>query len=143
MYLPVVQGTADAVAIAADPSVDTVLIVEDEPDVMEDILFTDIVMPKGISGIQLARPARELRPDLKVVVASGYPLPALREQYGRIDDFAFVKKSNRLADSPSRLGLPAKGCSATLRPTYTVGHRPLRKARTGRTGTLPLRLQAR
>ncbi|MGA7812704.1 MAG: PAS domain S-box protein [Caballeronia sp.] len=130
MYLPVVEGAPDAPIVAADSSVETVLIVEDEPDVLDaagqlfrsigyevvtatngidalatlerrtdiDILFTDVVMPKGVSGIQLARSARELRPDLKVILASGYPLPALREQYGRIDDFAFVNKPYRLAE---------------------------------------------
>jgi DNA-binding NtrC family response regulator len=36
-----------------------------------DILFTDVVMPKGIRGLQLAYLARKLRPDLKVVLARG------------------------------------------------------------------------
>jgi PAS domain S-box-containing protein len=130
MYLPVVEGAPDDAIIAGAARVDTVLIVEDEPDVLDaagqlfrsigyevvtatngvdamailerrtdiDILFTDVVMPKGMNGIQLARSARELRPDLKVILASGYPLPALREQYGRIDDFAFVTKPYRLAE---------------------------------------------
>jgi PAS domain S-box-containing protein len=130
MYLPVIEGEPDDVIAAAGARVDTVLIVEDEPDVLDaagqlfrsigyevvtatngvdamamlerrtdiDILFTDVVMPKGMNGIQLARSARELRPDLKVILASGYPLPALREQYGRIDDFAFVNKPYRLAE---------------------------------------------
>ena len=130
MYLPVIEGAPDDVSAVAGARVDTVLIVEDEPDVLDaagqlfrsigyevvtatngvdamamlerrtdiDVLFTDVVMPKGMNGIQLARSARELRPDLKVILASGYPLPALREQYGRIDDFAFVNKPYRLAE---------------------------------------------
>jgi len=36
-----------------------------------DLLFSDIVMP-GRSGIALARAARELRPDLPILLASGY-----------------------------------------------------------------------
>jgi PAS domain S-box-containing protein len=130
MYLPVVEGEPDDAIIAEDASVDTVLIVEDEPDLLDaagqlfrsigyevltasngidamailerrtdiDILFSDIVMPKGMDGIQLARSARELRPELSVVLASGYPLQALREQYGRVDDFTFVNKPYRLAE---------------------------------------------
>ncbi len=37
-----------------------------------DLLFTDIVMPGGISGFELAQKARELRPGLNVVYMSGY-----------------------------------------------------------------------
>jgi PAS domain S-box-containing protein len=36
-----------------------------------DALFTDVVMP-GISGVELARRAREARPDLPILLASGY-----------------------------------------------------------------------
>src|SRR5258707_8733447 len=84
-------------------------------------------MPKGMSGLQLASLARKLWPDLKVVIGTGYPLRMVREQYGRIDDFAFVNKPYRLAERERGSELRAKGCNATLYPTYTVGYRPLRK----------------
>jgi PAS domain S-box-containing protein len=38
-----------------------------------DLLFTDIVMPGGMTGYDLARAARTLRPDLKVLLTSGFP----------------------------------------------------------------------
>jgi two-component system, NtrC family, sensor kinase len=37
-----------------------------------DLLFSDIVMPGGMSGIELAQAARRLRPDLPVLLATGY-----------------------------------------------------------------------
>jgi PAS domain S-box-containing protein len=37
-----------------------------------DILFSDVVMPGGMNGAQLAAKARHLRPDLKVLLTSGY-----------------------------------------------------------------------
>ena len=37
-----------------------------------DLLFTDIVMPGGLSGFELAQKAREMRPGLNVVYMSGY-----------------------------------------------------------------------
>ena len=36
-----------------------------------DVLFSDVVMP-GMSGVDLARKAMELRPQLRVLLASGY-----------------------------------------------------------------------
>jgi PAS domain S-box-containing protein len=37
-----------------------------------DLLFTDMVMPEGISGLELAQRLRETKPGLRVIVASGY-----------------------------------------------------------------------
>jgi PAS domain S-box-containing protein len=42
----------------------------DRPDI--DLLMTDIVMPGGVNGRQLASHARQLRPDLPVLFTSGY-----------------------------------------------------------------------
>ena len=40
-----------------------------------DVLFTDVMMPK-IDGFRLAAMATTLRPDLRVLFASGYPRQA-------------------------------------------------------------------
>ena len=37
-----------------------------------DLLFTDLVMPHGISGGELAHQARTMRPELKILLGSGY-----------------------------------------------------------------------
>jgi CheY-like chemotaxis protein len=37
-----------------------------------DIMFSDVVMPGGMNGAQLAVEARTLRPELKVLLTSGY-----------------------------------------------------------------------
>ena len=39
------------------------------------VLFSDMVMPGGINGAELARRALERRPDLKVILTSGYAEP--------------------------------------------------------------------
>ncbi|HLJ65471.1 MAG TPA: PAS domain S-box protein [Stellaceae bacterium] len=42
-----------------------------------DILFTDIVMAGGMTGVDLAKAARRLRPTLKILFTSGYAEPAV------------------------------------------------------------------
>ena len=43
-----------------------------QSDIEVDLLFTDVVMPGGISGLGLARAARDLRPTLRVLLTSGF-----------------------------------------------------------------------
>jgi PAS domain S-box-containing protein len=43
-----------------------------ESDQPIDLLFTDVVMPNGVGGIELAEEARRLRQDLRIVIVSGY-----------------------------------------------------------------------
>ncbi len=37
-----------------------------------DLLFTNVVMPGGMNGLQLAEQARNSRPDMPVLLTSGY-----------------------------------------------------------------------
>jgi signal transduction histidine kinase len=50
-----------------------------DPTVHIDLLFTDLVMPGGMTGRELALTARTLRPGLKVLFTSGYPGNSLRD----------------------------------------------------------------
>ncbi len=45
-----------------------------------DLLFSDVVMPGGMTGYELARAARALRPGLKVLLTSGFPRNANGDQ---------------------------------------------------------------
>ena len=53
-------------------------------DAAIDLLFTDVVMPGGINGRQLADEAARKRPDLKVLFTTGYARNAIVE-HGRLD----------------------------------------------------------
>jgi len=132
------EGTSISIYLPAAPGQDlpaqqeiteTVLIVEDEPDLMDvasalyismgyqvltassgqealallqsrdiDILFTDVIMPHGMNGVELAAYTRKHYPDVKIILASGYPLPALKVEHANLSDFAFVNKPYRLSD---------------------------------------------
>jgi CheY-like chemotaxis protein len=60
-----------------------------------DLLFSDIVMPGGINGVQLATEARQFRPSLKVLLTSGYTAAALRDKHGLPKDFPVLSKPYR------------------------------------------------
>jgi PAS domain S-box-containing protein len=64
-----------------------------------DILFTDIVMPNGMNGIALAREARRLRPDIRVLLASGYSPDRLEAD----EDMAFIAKPYQMAELAQQL----------------------------------------
>ncbi|MEX0921889.1 MAG: PAS domain S-box protein [Rhodovibrionaceae bacterium] len=49
-----------------------------------DLLFTDVVMPGGMNGAELARQVAGLRPDIKVLFTSGYTENAIIHS-GRLD----------------------------------------------------------
>ncbi len=67
-----------------------------------DIIFTDVVMPGGKSGIQLATEAKELRPGIKVLLTSGYPGEALKRQANGIQ-FPMIAKPFRQPELADRL----------------------------------------
>ena len=67
-----------------------------------DLLFTDVVMPGGMTGIDLAREARTLRPQLKILFTSGYADPAVVED-GMPANALWLGKPYSNADLAARL----------------------------------------
>jgi CheY-like chemotaxis protein len=76
-----------------------------EKGVRIDLLFTDVVLPGGMTGAQVAVKARELYPDLKILFTTGYARNAIVHQ-GRLDKgvqlitkpFSFEDLSTKIRD---------------------------------------------
>ncbi|QYK40114.1 MAG: response regulator [Paracoccaceae bacterium] len=63
-----------------------------------DVLFTDMVMPGGMNGRELAIAIRELKPDMRVVFTSGYADKAIIRQSRLEAGSLFISKPYRRAD---------------------------------------------
>ncbi len=62
--------------LEAEDAASTLRILAD-PDVRVDLLFTDVVLPGGTSGVVLARQARQLRAGLPILFTTGYARDAI------------------------------------------------------------------
>jgi CheY-like chemotaxis protein len=59
------------------------------------LLFTDIILGAGIDGHELARAAQRLRPDLHVLLTSGYEHPSVASDPGGAKPLPLLKKPYR------------------------------------------------
>jgi CheY-like chemotaxis protein len=67
-----------------------------------ELLFSDIVMPNGMNGVELAREARRLRAGIKILLTSGYARDVL-ERHNAVDEFPIIYKPFSLAGLAQRL----------------------------------------
>ena len=123
------------VPLPSDPREETVLVVEDQPEVMSgvlesfadlgynvviaqdaaealerlqeapviDLLFTDVVMPGRLNGVELAQEAQRLRPHLRVLLTSGYTNQVLVDDYALPRSFDILAKPYRHEELARRL----------------------------------------
>ena len=135
IFLPATTGSSmmaevHSKEISKTSASETILVVEDDPDVAEivvsmlqtagyhiltarngaealkkisgpeqiDLVFTDLVMPGGMSGMELARAARKSRPGLKVLLTSGYAANTGAADEVARDGLAIIVKPYRYND---------------------------------------------
>lgn len=68
-----------------------------------DLLFTDLVMPHGISGGDLALQARQMRPELKILLGSGYSARTSPDAATAVADLPILGKPYRRDELAAKL----------------------------------------
>ena len=76
------------------------------------LLFTDIMMPGGMDGFELAHRAKQLRPDLRVVYTSGFVKELPWGQHG-IGYGPMLRKPYRNQELVGRDGIRRRSVAST------------------------------
>src|SRR5262249_35859869 len=116
--------------VSAKKTVRTVLLVDDEPDLLDvatafllhagyivlsaadgesalrtlehnpdiDIVVTDVLMPGGMNGVELAEDVRQISPSTRVLFTSGYTANMLAEKKISLQSCVLLHKPYRLAE---------------------------------------------
>jgi DNA-binding NtrC family response regulator len=101
---------------SASNAVAALTALQEDPKV--DLLFTDIVMPGGVNGFDLARACLTFRPDLKVLLTTGFAL-------SRHGDIAAHHLGWPLLGKPYRIRELARHVSNLLKKTEGRATAPL------------------
>ncbi len=86
--------------LAANNGKDALAILERTTDI--NLLFSDVAMP-GMSGIELAQRAKSLKPNMNILLASGYTTLTLNADISATQDFGFITKPYKVADIMKKL----------------------------------------
>ena len=57
-----------------------------------DLLFTDMVMPEGMTGLELVEQLRSLKPGLKAIISSGYSMELVHTRAPNKEGFVYLPK---------------------------------------------------
>jgi len=89
--------------VEAEDGLQALARLQEIPDI--DLMFSDVVMPGGLNGFDLAQAARGIRPDLKIVHTSGYPKGAMvHQEEPRFREGFIIMKPYRREDLQKIIG---------------------------------------
>ena len=85
-----------------------------------DLVFSDVVMPDGMSGVELAQQIGSLRPDLPVLLTSGYTAQRFGDAHGRTGAFEVAFQPGRSFIAIRNI-MPRQAEQASRRRSYSGG----------------------
>jgi PAS domain S-box-containing protein len=62
------------------------------------LMMTDIIMPGGMNGVELAKRVHELKPEIKIIYSSGFPADSLAERKMSLIDGPLLRKPYQRAE---------------------------------------------
>jgi CheY-like chemotaxis protein len=84
-----------------------------------ELLLTDMVMPGSVTGLELARRLKQQKPELKVILSSGYSGELLESNSADWQQFAFLPKPYPTVLLAKVVRQTLDGEKADLKPTPT------------------------
>ena len=93
--------------IAASDGAQALLLIDQQPNI--SLMFTDIVLPGGMNGRQLAQEAMRRRPNLKILFTSGYPRDAIVRNGQLEEGMEFMAKPFRYAELAKKVRSVLRG----------------------------------
>jgi CheY-like chemotaxis protein len=94
------RGLGYCVLTAADAR--EALAIAGDPGRRIDVLFTDVVMPGGMNGVQLAQEVQRLRPGVSTLLTSGFAGAAIQGE-GASETLPLLAKPYRQDELAERL----------------------------------------
>jgi CheY-like chemotaxis protein len=77
-------------ACSAGTGAEALAVLEADPEI--SLLFTDILMPGGMNGFELASEIRSRRPDMAILTTSGFPGHFVPDALRRTEEFEIIRK---------------------------------------------------
>ena len=82
--------------LVAENGAEAIALLKERPDI--DLVFSDVVMPGGVSGIDIARWVKQHKPRLKVLLTSGFAPEMTNDVAALPADIALLRKPYKQAD---------------------------------------------
>ncbi|WP_419899246.1 histidine kinase famiy protein [Roseomonas sp. USHLN139] len=93
--------------LRAESGRQALVMLEAHPEI--DLLFSDLIMPGGMNGVVLAREARRRRPELKILLTTGYAEASVERIEAGGSEFEIINKPYGLQNLAKKVRLVLDG----------------------------------